>query len=661
MYLRLLRNLVILKTIRQASTKGSPVLKLRDYQQDAIDAILASVNRGVRRPSIVLATGGGKTVVFSHLVPQLKPTSPDRGNKTLVLAHKEELVHQSAKMLALVNPDLKVSIDMRKLKPSDDADIIVGSVPTLVRMSRLEKYNPQDFKTIILDECHHATANSWIKILKYFGANTADLPIYVVGFTATMERSDGKSLGTIFDEITYERTLIEMVKNKELVDVKFSTLGADLNLDDVDIKFNDYDVASLSKAMNHVKTNLLIASSYLDLKRKYQFKSTLMFCVDINHCKTLCGVLQEQGINAQYVTGDTVKHERQSIIEDFKNGKIEVLCNVQVFTEGTDIPNIDSLFLARPTKSRTLLVQMIGRGLRLHKDKTICHVVDIADTRNTGIQSIPTLFDLPANYLIESKTYAEILEEKKKALEEIRLAKALERINLEKATQESLEDVKTNFNNGVFKFNTIDGFLALQDYTADQFKDFSAIRQAFYSSQLNWVRLEYDIWGYPFDLSNFYIIERFEENGKNLFRLSLQTFTSSEDLVESGFRLPRYIVRKKYDPETNLTSIINTVEKLQLQNKFYQFGKNKDKTISKKQLDLITDKLKATIKLMYGKCRKEEFKQKLQTINQERASRLIFAIKYSLKSIWIRWEILKILGPDKKAKVMIDKVFIDEG
>lgn len=658
-YARLLKNNTLFHVVRwnsSGATNSAPVMKLRDYQQDAIDAILASVKRGIRRPSIVLATGGGKTVVFSHLVSQLQPTSPERGNKTLVLAHKEELVNQSAKMLALVNPNLKVAIDMRKLKPDADSDIIVGSVPTLIRMSRLEKYNPLEFKTIILDECHHATATSWIKILKYFGADAAELPIYVIGFTATMERSDGKSLGTIFDEVTYERSLIEMVKNKELVDVKFSTLGVDLNLGGVKMRFNDYEATSLSKAINHVKTNLLIASSYLELKKRYDFKSTLMFCVDINHCKTLCGVLQEQGINAQYVTGDTVKHERQSIIEDFKNGKIEVLCNVQVFTEGTDIPNIDSLFLARPTKSRTLLVQMIGRGLRLHKDKTVCHVVDIADTRNTGVQSVPTLFDLPGDYVIENKTYAEILEEKQKILEEERLARAMERLKLEEATQQSLEKIRQNFAKGKFDFKTIDGFLALEDYTASQFKDIKLVREAFKKSRLNWVRLDYNLWGYPHGVTEFYLIERSERDGRSLFQLSLHAFTSRFTLVESRFKAPKTYLTRMYDFETNLGALITNVELLEGQTQRFRLGAAKERTITLKQKSFIADKVKSTIKHMYGQDRLDELKENLEDFNQERAARLIFAIKYSIKSLWVRWELLSLLGPDKKVNKTIESV-----
>ncbi|KAM9931811.1 hypothetical protein OXX80_008541 [Metschnikowia pulcherrima] len=128
-----------------------------------------------------------------------------------------------------------------------------------------------------------------------------------------------------------------------------------------------------------------VANAYIQLQQELGLKSTLVFCVDINHCKTLCGVLQAHGVNAQYVTGETAKHVRQDILEDFKQGKIAVLCNVLVFTGGTDIPNIDSLILARPTKSRPLLTQMVGRGLRLHKGKDICHVIDMVSTMKVGV------------------------------------------------------------------------------------------------------------------------------------------------------------------------------------------------------------------------------------------------------------------------------------
>lgn len=130
-------------------------IELGDYQQKVIDAGLTSVEKGIRRPSVVLATGGGETVVFSHLIPQLKPTTSSRGGRVLVLVHKEELVYQAAKVLQQVNP---VHINMGTSHANIDGDIFVGSACSVVGMTRLNKYNPNDFKAIIMVECHYSTA-----------------------------------------------------------------------------------------------------------------------------------------------------------------------------------------------------------------------------------------------------------------------------------------------------------------------------------------------------------------------------------------------------------------------------------------------------------------------------------------------------------------------
>lgn len=168
---------------------------LRDYQQKAIDLILESSNSGVKRQAIEMATGSGKTVVFSHLIPLLK----QKGTRALVLAHTQELITQSRDKINKVNPDLKVGIEMGKVRSKPDDDVVVASVMSLARSNRLERFNPNEFKTIIIDECHHAVAPSYLKILKHFHADTKDTDVHVIGFTATLARTDKQKLGTVLD------------------------------------------------------------------------------------------------------------------------------------------------------------------------------------------------------------------------------------------------------------------------------------------------------------------------------------------------------------------------------------------------------------------------------------------------------------------------------
>lgn len=666
-------KVVPLRTFSLSACLLSDQIRLRDYQQEAINKVLESISRGINRPAVVLATGGGKTVVFSHLIRQIKPSSPTRGNKTLVLAHKEELVRQATDSIRKANPTLKVDIDMRLLKPADDADVIVGSVPTLVRMSRLERYDPLDFKAIILDECHHATARSWLKILEYFKADTSDLQIYVIGFTATMERSDGQSLGSMFDEIVFERGLLTMVNNKELVDVKFSCIDVDVDLSKVATKKHDYEITSLSNAINNDEVNLLVALSYLKLKKQYDFKSTLMFCVDVDHCKTLCGVLQREGVNAQYVTGDTAKHERAEIIQDFKDGIVEVLCNVLVFTEGTDIPNIDSLFLARPTKSRPLLVQMIGRGLRLHEGKSHCHVVDIAGTRGTGIQSVPTLFSLPPEYTIHGKTYEELMKEKEEydeAEEMHKREKALQKELTRRADEENLHnkmlEMQKLHNKMSLKFTTFDGFIALETNDVKEYEDSKNIHKILKNSKLNWIRLQFDVWGYQVGVDEFYLINRcYDKNEKVYFVLTLSRFVSPQQRLASKFKVGKITQVSELENNTSLKVVINKAEAMLPTMRPNYMGRraNENSLISKKQVLFIESKLIKKAQQYYDLTPdlEADLRKKISQFDKSRASDLIFACKYSTRALWLRWELQKLLGPDKRAKLTIKKLIDKDG
>ena len=626
------------------NTVKAPEFTLRHYQQDAMDAVLEALDLGIRRPAVVLATGGGKTVLFSYMIPKLPTTSPTR-TKTLVLAHKEELVNQAARAIRQLNPTINVAIDMRSSKPTPESNVIVASVPTLIRMTRLKEYDPLEFRTIILDECHHATANSWLKILKYFGADHPNLEINVIGFTATMERSDGKPLGAVFDKIVYERSLSEMVQNGELVDMKFSTVNVNVDLSDVLLRGGDYVISKLGDAMNHIEINSRIAVSYIQLKKKLNFKTTLIFCVNVDHCKTLCGVLQDQDINAQYVTGETTKHERQSIVEDFKNGKIDVLCNVQVFTEGTDVPNIDSVFLARPTKSRLLLVQMIGRGLRLKEGKSICHIVDIAKTIGTGTQSVPTLLGFPNNHFINGKSYIESAKEHEQAQYELsekrKKEKEIGRQFLQNETTRVVRKVDPNADDFTFNFNTIDGFAAMQAKRIEEFDDMQNVRDAINNSAIAWVRLRYGVWGYPKG-EYFYLLECMEEGGRKIFHLTYNRFSTVNQRIASGFACVKFSQVSTFGKDRDIQPLLSKVKVQDGSTSFL------NRNITEKQVNYIRGKLRATVRRLYGEGYQEELEEKLLSYNQREASNLIFAIKFSITSLHIRWQLLQLLGPDKK-------------
>lgn len=626
-------------TMSQSSSVRQIVL--RNYQKEAVDNVLEAIENGIKRPAIVLATGGGKTIVLSSLIPRLMSGESLR-KKILILCHKEELVRQAHATVSEMCPNLKVQIDMHKCVPTEDADVIVGSVMTLVRLTRLHKYDPLQFRALILDECHHATASSWTKILNYFGALEDDSDILVLGFTATFERSDGTALNKVFERIVFERSLRTMVENKELCDVKFSTISVDLDLSKVRRNMGDYVATHLSKAVNVSEINLRIALSYKELKTKLGFKSTLIFCVDIEHCKTLCGVFQENGVNAQYVTGETVKYERQAILEDFKNGKIDVLCNVLVFTEGTDIPNIDSLILARPTKSRPLLVQMIGRGLRLHKDKLYCHVIDMVGTVNVGVLSIPTLFGVD-DLDWKGKTLLEVEKEAEDARVELEEKRKKDVDDLLKI-QEGLAGIDLNV-------ATVEGFAALEVLVSHRMQDFEDISRKFMKSRLQWLRLEYDIWACNIPTNRtYYTIERVVEDGiVQGFQLNKNEFASQAALIASSFKCSR-----------SLTTMITTGSLdhvLAVADNTIHLPKNikvSTKSVTHKQIEFLWNKLSDKVASKYEESGLIRFEKALKELTLARASDLIFASLYSVNCMWVKWELSRMLGlriPKKKASV----------
>lgn len=205
-----------------------------------------------------------------------------------------------------------------------------------------------------------------------------------------------------------------MIEENWLSDVVFTTVAMKADLTKVGTGANgDFQTSALSKAVNTNQTNDLVVKTWL-AKAKGR-KSTLIFCVDLSHVSNLTNKFRQYGIAAQFVTGDTPTKTRSARVDAFRRGEIPVLLNCGVFTEGTDIPNIDCVLLARPTKSRNLLMQMIGRGMRLHQDKGNCHIIDMVSALSTGVVSTPTLFGLdPAEIMNEAdtRTMTELKERK---------------------------------------------------------------------------------------------------------------------------------------------------------------------------------------------------------------------------------------------------------
>ena len=300
------------------------------------------------------------------------------------------------------------------------ADITVASIRSLQSGDRLNKFNPQDFKLVLVDEAHHIVAPGYLAALEHFKLRepTPDSPA-LVGVSATFSRFDGLRLGSVIDHVVYHKDYVDMIGEKWLSDVMFTTIKSKANLSTVRAgKDGDFQTGQLSRAVNTDQSNEITVKAWLSEAGTRQ--STLVFCVDIKHVTSLTSTFRNHGIDARYITGATKKSIRGERLDSFKRREFPVLLNCGVFTEGTDIPNIDCVLLARPTKSRNLLVQMIGRGMRLYPGKDNCHVIDMVASLETGIVTVPTLFGLDPSEIATQSTSSELRDRKERQIEEAR-------------------------------------------------------------------------------------------------------------------------------------------------------------------------------------------------------------------------------------------------
>jgi ATP-dependent helicase IRC3 len=327
----------------------------------------------------------------------------------MIIVHRRELVEQAAKHCRLAYPDKIVEIEMGNNVATGEGDIIIASVQTLAR-GRIHKFDPKLFKLILVDEAHHIVARSYREALGHFGLNepSTNAPV-LVGVSATFARFDGLKLGAAIDHIVYHKDYVDMIGDKWLANAVFTTVKSEANLSNVKKdKFGDFALGSLSEAVNTTNTNNITVRAWM--ANAEGRKSTLVFCVDVEHAKQLTATFREHGVDARYITATTHKNVRSEQLEAFKKQEFPVLLNCGLITEGTDIPNIDCVLLARPTRSRNLLIQMIGRGLRLFPGKEDCHIIDMVASLATGVLSTPTLFGLHPDEVLNNSSVEDIRE-----------------------------------------------------------------------------------------------------------------------------------------------------------------------------------------------------------------------------------------------------------
>lgn len=374
----------------------------RPYQRDAITALRTGWAAGPNRLAVVLPTGAGKTVVFSNLVHQLRPELG--GQRALVIAHREELIEQAAAKLRAVDPTLRVGIVKAERDEHQDVDVIVASVQTLAVEKRRQAI--RDIGLVIVDECHHAAARTYMEVLDHFGAWRG---IPVAGFTATMTRTDG-GLAEVWEEVVYTLDILDMITDGHLCDVRGKRITVDtLDLDNVRTRNGDLVEGQLGQALEDSGALEAIAKAYVDHAAD---RPGVVFTPTVATAQHAAKALAGVGISAAAVWGDMGRDERRDTLARYAAGDVQVLTNCMVLTEGFDAPHTSCIVVARPTKSPGLYVQMVGRGLRPAPGKSDALLLDVmgAATRH----KLASMVDLTSRELApaeEGKSLREVAEE----------------------------------------------------------------------------------------------------------------------------------------------------------------------------------------------------------------------------------------------------------
>ncbi|MBX3208666.1 MAG: DEAD/DEAH box helicase [Labilithrix sp.] len=365
---------------------------LRPYQKDAVDAVLGARRSGVRRMVVCLPTGAGKTVVFSHLARLAR-------RQVLVLAHREELLTQARdKIERAMNGAAVVAIEQGSERAAADAKVVVCSIRSLHEERLARVMRGRDVGLVIYDECHHAAADDNRRVLRQLGVFDDGFSGTLLGFTATTTRGDGKGLDEVFERIVYSRTLPEMIDDGYLAPLRGYRISTSADLGRLSAGGLDFREDELAEAVDIEERNALVARSIQELARD---RRTIAFTVTVNHARNLSRSLNVLGVAAGVVHGAMPKDARAKALEDFREERTQVLCNVAVLTEGFDDPGVSCVAMARPTRSDGLYAQCVGRGTRLAPGKKDCLILDFVDLSALSLCTLPSLFGAPRDLDLE--------------------------------------------------------------------------------------------------------------------------------------------------------------------------------------------------------------------------------------------------------------------
>ena len=332
---------------------------LRDYQNELVKNVYRSWMQGRKRPCIVAPCGSGKTVIASALAKQ----TTDLGKRVLFLVHRRELCDQTVQAFCKYGVNMKLCT--------------VGMVQTLTKKEMVPPY------LIIMDENHHVYAASYISILERFP------DAYVVGLTATPVRLGGIGLGKINDDLIIGPSVAELIESRRLAPFRYySYVSADTSR--LQVRHGEF----VADEVNMMMSQKYIFGDTVENYKKYELEKTIVYCSSVKNSKATAETFRSAGIPAVHIDGKTPKKQRDEIMDDFRAGRVKVLCNVDLVSEGFDVPDCDSCILLRPTMSLTLHIQQSMRCMRYMPGKTAVIIDMVENYKRHGLPDTPRAWSL---------------------------------------------------------------------------------------------------------------------------------------------------------------------------------------------------------------------------------------------------------------------------
>jgi DNA repair protein RadD len=339
---------------------------LRPYQSAAVDQIRESYRRGHRSTLFVLPTGGGKTVVFSHIAEQ----AAAKGSRICILVHRQELLRQASTSLT------SLGVRHGLISPRHSMDLShhvqVASVQTLAR--RLHKLPPSAFNLLVVDEAHHSNAGTWAKVLAHFQAAR------VLGVTATPCRCDGRGLGEWYGAMVLGPTAAELTAAGFLAPARVLAPPGP-SLLQVRKRMGDFD---MSEAGTILQAGQAMGDCLAHYRRYLDGQTAIAFCCSVSHAEAVADLFQRNGVAAASIDGTMDAPTRERLLSDLGAGRLKVLTSCALIGEGVDVPSVAGCILLRPTQSASLHLQMVGRCLRPQPGKTAVILDHVGNYQRLG-------------------------------------------------------------------------------------------------------------------------------------------------------------------------------------------------------------------------------------------------------------------------------------